>query len=171
MKIQIIESGADIDPTGTYRYRLWREWAQGPTLVFCMLNPSTADAATNDATISRCITRAHRMGFGRLEVVNLFAYRSTNPAALRRVVDPVGPNNDFAILAVAAGDPMKESYGRAFICGWGSHAAQVDPGRARSVIDLLSAHGIKPLALSVNMDGSPKHPLYVGYDVTPVEMK
>jgi len=55
-------------------------------------------------------------------------------------------------------------------CGWGSFAGQVDPGRAPLVLKFLREHGVKPLALKLNRDGSPIHPLYVGYDVMPQVM-
>ena len=44
-----------------------------------MLNPSTADAQTNDPTIRRCLQFAQAWGYGTLEVVNLFAFKG-NPA-------------------------------------------------------------------------------------------
>src|SRR5438270_2376466 len=36
---------------------------------------------------------AKSWGFGGVEVVNLFAYRTTDPGELRRVADPVGAEN------------------------------------------------------------------------------
>jgi hypothetical protein len=75
--------GATFSPCARYRYRLWRDWdATKPALTFVMLNPSTADEVTNDATIERCQRRAIEGGFGRLNVVNIFAYRSTDPDVL-----------------------------------------------------------------------------------------
>lgn len=62
-----------------------------------MLNPSTADETTDDPTIRR------RIGFGKrentplIQVVNLYAYRATDPAALARAEWPVGVGNDDVI--------------------------------------------------------------------------
>ena len=80
-----------------YRYLLTRRWGTVPAMVWIMLNPSTADAFAEDPTIRRCLIFAHREGCGGLTVVNLFALRSTDPKALTRHPDPVGPANDTFI--------------------------------------------------------------------------
>jgi hypothetical protein len=89
---------ADLSPCGTYRYLLGRRVGDGQrAALFVMLNPSTADASDDDPTIRRCRRFARREGCGLLEVVNLFAYRATDPVALRLAEDPVGPANDHFI--------------------------------------------------------------------------
>lgn len=150
--------GARLSDCGTYRYRLWRIWnpCVAP-LVFCMLNPSTADAEVDDPTVSRCKERARRLGYGGLEVVNLFALRSTDPKALYRHADPVGPENDAAILAAAERGNL--------ICAWGNHGKL--RGRASAVLAMLRAAGLPALALRVSKDGHPSHPLYLPYDLEP----
>ena len=76
---------AVIDKTEKYRYSLLREWDDTRhKCLFIMLNPSTADASRDDPTIRRCIAFAKREGCGGLHVVNLFAYRATDPVELRR---------------------------------------------------------------------------------------
>jgi len=74
---------ATFSACGRFRYRLSRTWRPGPPLLFVMLNPSTADAREDDPTLRRCLGFAQRAGFGALEVVNLFAYRATDPRDLR----------------------------------------------------------------------------------------
>ncbi len=55
---------ADIE--GPYRYSLTREWApERRPMVVIGVNPSTADAATNDPTIRRCLSFAWAAGAGR----------------------------------------------------------------------------------------------------------
>jgi hypothetical protein len=68
-----------------------------------MLNPSRADAATDDPKLRRVIGFARAAGFGQIRVTNLYGWRSPSPSVLRRVVDPVGVGNDQAILDAAAG--------------------------------------------------------------------
>jgi hypothetical protein len=160
------ETGADFSPCRKYRYRLWRTWdASLPKLVFCMLNPSTADEIENDPTITRCQRRAIRLGFGSVEVVNLFAWRSTTPDDLYQVDDPIGPDNDKAILQAARGAKM-------LICGWGGHdsATQTVDGQSRagSVRQLLRKAGATPYVLGLTQTGAPKHSLYIAYEVQPV---
>ena len=95
---------AAFSPCRRYRYCLSRVWnPKLPSVMFVGLNPSTADEQEDDPTVRRCIGFARNWNFGGLILVNLFAYRSTDPADLLRVDDPVGPGNDKHILASAAG--------------------------------------------------------------------
>ncbi len=64
-----------------------------------MLNPSTADETQEDPTIRRCLGFAKSWGFDRLIIVNIFAFRSTNPDALYSQVDPIGVGNDLVHVA------------------------------------------------------------------------
>lgn len=154
-------SGAKFSSCGRYRYRLWRKWdASRPTLAFLMLNPSVAGETDDDATVTRCIARAAKGGYGALEVVNLFALVSTDPQALYAPeIDPIGPENDQAITEVARSCET-------LVCAWSTHARHL--GREAHVLDLLDQLGVVPHVLVINKDGTPRHPLYVGYSVTPV---
>ena len=98
------ETGARFSIDRRYRYALWRVWDHDENLYnFLLLNASSADEATNDPTSERCERRTRRWGFGGLIVTNLFALCATDPAGLRRVADPIGPENDAAILETAQG--------------------------------------------------------------------
>ncbi len=152
------QRGATFSPCGRYRTRLWRIWGDQPPAVFCMLNPSTADETSNDPTVERCERRARATGFGGLQVVNLFALRSTDPRALYSEIDPIGPGNDEAILDACAGAGI-------VVCAWGAHGKF--RARGNWVRDLLYDAGARPHVLALNRDGTPKHPLYVGYNVQP----
>ena len=152
-------SGARFSACGRHRYALWRVWDERlPPAVFVMLNPSTADGANSDPTVERCQRRSVALGFGALRVVNLFALRSTDPGALYECDDPVGPENDVAIADAVLGAGI-------VICAWGTHGAL--NGRGDAVRAQLLNHGVQAACLGINGDGSPKHPLYVGYNVAP----
>lgn len=150
---------ATFDETGAYRYRLRREWdASKPALGFLMLNPSTADHTKEDPTVRRCIGFAKAWGYGALEVVNIFALRSTDPRGLRDVDDPIGPENDAAILECRCEVDM-------MIAAWGNHGEYM--GRGLRVLEILRAAG--PLhCLSLTGAGQPGHPLYLRADSTPM---
>lgn len=159
-------TGALFSPCRQYRYRLWRRWQpELPSLVFLMLNPSTADEVHVDPTVRGCIARAKKLGYGGLEVLNLFAWRSTDPKALREVADPVGVDNDGHIVAVC--ETAMECEGQ-IICGWGKHGAL--HGRGAAVRRMLDERQIDTYALEINQDGSPRHPLYIAMDREPVHI-
>ena len=108
-----------------YRYRLERHWSGGEGLcAFIMLNPSTADARSDDPTIRRCIGFARRWGYGGLLVANLFARRATDPQELFAARDPVGglANRD-ALLRVIDEAAL-------ILCAWGAFSAATRRGNA-----------------------------------------
>lgn len=157
-----MRAGATFSDCGLYRYTLTRRWNNDlPSVVFCMLNPSTADHETNDPTITRCIGFSQRWGYGGLVVVNLFAFRSTDPNGLWRVVDPIGPDNDRHILEQAM-----RSDERVVVAAWGSQPRAL--GRGANVMAMLRQNGITVKALKLNTGGQPSHPLYIKSDLKPV---
>ena len=147
---------ADLSSCGAYRYALARRWAAGPGIAFVLLNPSRADAVTSDPTLARCVGRARALGFGALRMVNLFAWRSPDPAALRGVADPVGLENDAALLRAAG-------WAGVVLCGWGAGGAL--GGRDVAVRRLLGRRRLWHLGLTAG--GQPRHPLYVRNEVAP----
>ena len=119
---------------------------------FIMLNPSTADETLNDPTITRCIGFARRWQYTSLIVTNLFAFRATDPADMKRAADPVGPENDDYIRRIATNCA-------AVVLAWGVHGVYQD--RAASVLRLLNDAGVQPHCLGMTKAGHPKHPLYL----------
>lgn len=140
---------------GIYRYVLGRRWSHDESsfATFIMLNPSTADATVDDPTIRRCKGFAKSWGMGGLHVLNIYALRSTDPAGLWKVADPVGPENDeylmrHALTGSAAGWPL--------IAAWGANA------RPDRVAHVLALPGMARLeCLGVTKGGAPRHPLYL----------
>lgn len=161
--------GAILSADGDYRYRLWRTLvhpdqttldgdsaADGGTVAFILLNPSTADADTNDPTLRRCIDYADRWDYARLEVGNLFAYRATDPDDLYEADDPVGPENDDHLEAIGTEADR-------IVVGWGHYGGGF-PHRVEAVVELLD---VELLALDTTDCGQPRHPLFVDGDVEP----
>lgn len=138
-----------------YRYSLQRRWGDGPPAVFIGLNPSTADEQNDDPTIRRCVRFARDWGCGALVMLNLYAWRATDPKGLLRTADPVGPGNDAAIRAIA-GDAQL------VVAAWGAWPGP-DPDRPAAVSALVG----ELQALGVTKDGQPRHPLYMRTDCTP----
>ena len=157
----IIGNSAVISPCGRYRYLLTRRWAIGPTCLFAMLNPSTADAEVNDPTVLRCIHFAKREGCGGLEIVNQYGYRSSEPRMLARAEDPVGPENDAHILAAADRRPLLT------VAAWGASAPKGLTPRAAEVLAMLGRAGAQVMCLGQNADGSPRHPMSRGRSRVP----
>lgn len=156
-------SGAEISACGTYRYALWRKWSPTlPLATFVMCNPSTADANEDDATIRKCMGFAHRWGLGGIWVVNLFALRSTDPRALLTASDPVGPDNDGWLANACSFEPS-------VVCAWGSpggaRVAAMLSERAPTLVHLAYCHEGSLQCLGTSKDGSPRHPLMLGYSV------
>lgn len=190
-----VGKGANISPCGKYRYRLWREWRgsdgrhwdmfteddDSPVLdgaghqwgepkscVFVMLNPSTADANEDDPTIRRCVGYAKAWGYDRLEVVNLFAWRATDPSEVLAMgggaVDPVGVLNQDAIQHALNDADM-------VVCAWGAHGGHLDQdetvlGWIESYLDINDME-VPIMALKRTKDGFPSHPLYLRADAVP----
>lgn len=142
-----------------YRYSLTRIWDPARRrAMFVMLNPSTATEVQNDPTVERCERRARALGFGAFQVTNIFAWRDTDPRAMRAAPDPVGPDNDAAILeGVAWADQV--------IAAWGTHGEHL--GRGAAVAALLRGGGSPVFHLGLSKAGHPKHPLYIAYSQQP----
>jgi hypothetical protein len=155
---------ARISECGKYRYSLGRRWddcsrpaTAGTT--FIMLNPSTADDAVDDPTIRRCIGFAKRIGDSSLLVVNLFAFRATDPTALACAVDPVGPENDKVIRRACMPEVSK-----VIIAAWGLFGQQ-HTKRVNEVLSIVTDDCHRQLCcLGTTASGAPRHPLYLPAD-------
>lgn len=153
-------STAIYSPCERYRYSLTRIWdAAGPRVNFVMLNPSTATEVQNDPTVERCERRARTLGYGSFAVTNIFAWRDTDPKAMRAAADPIGPGNDAAIL-----DRAEWAYD--VIAAWGTHGAHL--GRGADVAGMLAGLDRPLFHLGLSKAGHPKHPLYLPYVQRPV---
>lgn len=168
---------ASISDCGRYRYSLERRivGVEGANLTWLMLNPSTADASQDDPTIRKVMGFTRRAGYGVALVVNLFAWRATDPRELARMLrigeGPAhvrrdraeGPHNCAAIMQAAA-------ISEAVVCAWG--AQPWARGQASRVLEWLDEHPreapIRLLCLGTTKAGDPLHPLMPSYDGHPL---
>ncbi|MEM1063486.1 MAG: DUF1643 domain-containing protein [Planctomycetota bacterium] len=156
-----LETGAGFSDCRVYRYTLWRIWDPGlPRLAFIGLNPSTATETVDDPTMRRCRGFAAREGYGGFDMLNIFGYRATDPAEMKRQDEPVGPGNDAAIRDVS------RRTGVVVAC-WGTHGGHL--GRDSDVCAILADEGVSVLCLGTTKQGFPRHPLYVKGDQPMVE--
>lgn len=149
---------AIISSCGKYRYFLSRVVGNSEKiLTFIMLNPSTANAIDDDPTIRRCLSFCTSLGYGILHVVNLFAYRSTNPSELLIVENPVGKENLDFIKNVVQNSDMT-------ICAWGTKGSIKN--QDKFIINFLKNFDL--YALKITKNGHPSHPLYLKSDLKPI---
>jgi hypothetical protein len=154
-----MKRSAVISGCGAFRYVLTRNWTDdtASVLLFVMLNPSTADAGIDDPTIRKCIGFAQRLGYGGIEVVNLYAYRATDPRALKTAGYQVGPDNDRYTMAA-----IRRAANVAL--AWGANARGMI--RPDIVLRMVREAGVTPMALRRLADGVPEHPLMLPYTCT-----
>jgi len=154
-----LPKGAIFSADRKYRYALWRVWNPNKSLLLGIgLNPSKADSIIDDPTITRLMRRSGYLGFGGFLMANLYAYVSTVPRVLLEDGDHVGELTDYYLQKLIT---LSERQ----LCCWGSFKPVIN--RAPQVYKMLS----NPYCLSINSDGQPKHPLYVGYDTEMVPYK
>ena len=139
-------------PDMVFRYAFGRWWGNedlGSTAIWVLLNPATGDTEQRiRPTLERCILRSRAAGHTGLVIVNLFAFRDTNPRNLRSVPDAVGPANDEVLRIMT-------DAGAQTIAAWGAHGRL--RGRSAQVGPLLES----PMCLGITTRGEPRHPLYV----------
>lgn len=148
-----------ISQCGKYRYRLERAIeGGGPVYAFFGINPSTADASIDDATVRKWIGFTKRWGGSGFIVGNVFAYRSTDVKQLADADDPHGPE---------IGDHITDIINDADIlvpC-WGN-ISKVPPRLQIAfdvLLDALVSSGKPMRHFGLTKWGDPKHPLMLGY--------
>lgn len=146
-------------PCGLYRYRWSTTWDHKKgNCAFIGLNPSTADAQQTDPTIRRCIQYVTDWGFGTLTMLNLFAFRATDPKQMMKEADPVGPENDGYLVIECA-------LAACIVAAWGAHGKY--RGRGAAVRKLMAVYDQPLNYLHLTESGEPGHPLYLRRDLIP----
>lgn len=155
---------ARFSPCRFYRYELAEIWdCNKPLVLWILMNPSVACLDHSDPTLRRTGNFARTWGYGGQLIGNVHAYRATDKNELLKVVDPVGPDNDNAILAMA-------SRAQSVVLAYGSPPSQLKL-RGQEVSRLLQDHpGLSYLKLA--KDGvTPIHPLYLPAHLRPIPFK
>jgi hypothetical protein len=147
----------EYSPDRIYRWWYERRWGDGPLLCWVGLNPGTGDTDGKPRpTLRKVVAWAKTLQLDGVLVVNLFAYRATNPKALRTTsADLVGGRNDEVL------DWASSTAGRT-LAAWGAGGRLARRGEA--VTPMLR----DPLCLGVTRHGEPRHPLYVAQSVAPI---
>ena len=151
---------AIISPCGQYRYRLERTVAmEGPVYAFFGINPSTADASLDDATVRKWIGFTKKWGGSRFIVGNVFAFRATDVKALASVDDPYGPDIGDHITSIIEDADI-------LVPCWGN-TTKVPPQLQDAfdvLMDALVSSGKPVRHFGQTNAGDPKHPLMLAYD-------
>lgn len=132
------------------------------SVLFVMLNPSTADATNDDPTIRRCKAFAREWNFSELIVGNLYSLRATDPALLRAAESPNAAANPDHVRALAREADR-------VVVAWGASAA-FDEEHINFMVDHCF-EGVPLFCLGRTKEGHPRHPLYVKADVQPIVFK
>lgn len=164
-------NSAVLSDCGLFRFRLEREvQTDGKVFAFFGINPSTADATLDDATVRKWRGFTLRNGGRRFIVGNVFCYRATDPR-------DVGFSNDMRTYINGRPTPSKHLENIEHIMQIIADADVLVPcwGRTGKItrdiryciaelLELLHASGKPVLHFGLTKCGSPGHPLMLGYD-------
>lgn len=158
---------AVISDCGKYRYRLDRAVSDSdPVFAFFGVNPSTADASDDDATVRKWRGFVDRWGGSRFIVGNAFAYRSTDVRQLASVEDPFG-----ALVGEYITNIINEA--DILVPCWGN-TSKVPPSLRYAfgeLMDVLLSSGKPVKCFGLTASGDPRHPLMLGYSTSLVDYK
>jgi hypothetical protein len=151
---------AIISGCGQYRYRLDRDvQPEGKVFAYFGINPSTADASIDDATVRKWRGFTLRNGGRKFVVGNVFTYRATD---VREVGTAAYCNGMFSAEHI---DEIIEDADVLVPC-WGN-SSKVPPALRPHIADLLKTlleSGKPVMHFGLTASGDPKHPLMLGYD-------
>jgi hypothetical protein len=153
-----IIKGAVFSRCRRYRYSLHRTWDAGDDryVNFIGLNPSTADEDLDDPTIKKCMKFALSWGYGGIVMTNIFAWRDTSPAEMKKAVEPIGEVNDRCLISIARDASL-------VIAAWSQHGSFKN--RSQDVRKLLNNFPLHILKMGAS---EPWHPLYLKDSTQPI---
>jgi|SRR5690625_3506326 len=120
IKEQIIKSKAIYSDDEKYRYSLTKTWNESKSkATFIGINPSDATELIMDKTVMNLMNHLISNGYGKVEIVNLFAYRSKDQKKLVNSMETQEAMNVEYILRALEDSEL-------IIVGWG-RAAEKKP--------------------------------------------
>ena len=127
------------------RYSLKREWDKSKNkILYIMLNPSFADDKDDDPTIRRLINFTKKFNSGGFLVGNIFTTITPNPKELDKSKGMSDKNFEELIKLINKVDQI--------VYAWGSSIEEPQ---------LLKKLVLNPKCFGKNLNGTPKHPLYL----------
>lgn len=153
---------ARLSDDGLYRWALGRPLLPPAhaigTILFIMLNPSTADAKDDDPTIRRCRGFGMREAMCELVVCNLSAWRAAKPADLWANYDQWKPRQ----LENRENIQAEMTRALTIVCAWGAHGGRPEfAGIKGAIVDIARTTSKKLYCLGTTKDGEPRHPLFI----------
>jgi len=128
-----------------HRYRLSRHWdLNKPQLLYIMLNPSIGNETIDDPTIRRLLSFTRKFDYGGFFVGNLFTYITPNPKTLDTSIGLTNKNLNILTNLVSKVDKVVYAWGNSF----------EEPNKFKKFIS-------DPMCFDKNINGTPKHPLYL----------
>ena len=157
---------ADFDQGRRHRYFLGRYWDSTlSTLLWLMINPSTAGAWENDHTVTKVTEFSKRFGFGGFEIVNFFSLISSDPKELKSLPSFESTEVERFYWKHAARLYLRtpsEAFDGAPIyvmAGWGgTKFATIRRDEVLKVFERNTLH-----CLGKTKSGAPNHPLMLAY--------
>jgi hypothetical protein len=143
-----------------YRYELAEIWDEDkPLVLWILMNPSVACEDYSDPTLRKTGKFSRTWDYGGQLIGNLYAYRATDKNRLLEVDDPVGPDNDVAILRMVR-------QVKTIVLAYGQPPKNLKK-RGQEVVELLKHYpGLSFLQMA--KDGkTPCHPLYLPGSLVP----
>ncbi len=157
MKYENVKMTGDND---TVRYALRKDGDR--PLVVIGLNPSTANEAKADPTMTRVMGLAERNGFDGFVMLNLYPQRTTDPAGLDSELNDALHQENLRQIKEAVKDINEPTVLLAF-----GNNIGLRPYLKTCLRDIVTAMADKrPHYVSVGTPtnwGNPRHPLYAGY--------
>ena len=137
--------GAEFSIDKKERYSLSREWDKSKNkILYIMLNPSLADDKNDDPTIRRLINFTKKFNYGGFLVGNIFTKITPNPKEIDKSKGMSDKNFEKLLNLINKVDKI--------VYAWGNSIEE--PQHLKELI-------LSPKCFGKNLNGTPKHPLYL----------